>query len=264
MSQNKPLILVTGATGQLGTTLAQKAQKAAHIQWVFCSKEDMDLCDTKQVAAIFEQYRPDYCINTAAFTNVRRAEEQPQKAKSVNVDGVQRLIEQCNRHNTCLLHLSTDYVFDGLQSHPYIESDSVNPINVYGKTKAAGEQLLLAQANQYYIIRTAWLYAKAHGQNFYRSILGKAMAGETLTVVNDQVGSPTSTDELADFLLRLIEKSPPHGIYHCAGKEVMSWYTFAKAILKAHQLNVKLIKATTPQEGLKRPRFSALGTTKII
>ncbi len=111
------------------------------------------------------------------------------KAIATNVNGVKILLENTNRYN-CLLHLSTDYVFDGQQSHPYLESDPVNPINIYGKTKAEGEQILLALAEKYYIVRTAWLYAKTHGQNFYRSILHKASAGKTLSVVNDQIGPP--------------------------------------------------------------------------
>ena len=262
MSKHKPLILVTGAKGQLGKTLQEKALEEDAFTWVFCDKKTLDICDPVAIAAIFAQHKPDFCINTAAYTNVNQAEENLHLAKAVNVTAVQHLSDACNQHNTCLLHLSTDYVFDGAQSHPYVESDAPNPINVYGKTKVEGEQIVLTQTQKGYVIRTAWLYAKTHGHNFYRSILSKAQAGESLSVVNDQVGSPTTTVQLALFLIQIVKKAPPYGLYHCAGKKVLSWYAFAKQILVEHQLDVPLKATITSSGRIQRPRFSALGTEK--
>lgn len=262
MSKHKPLILVTGAKGQLGKTLQELSLSESTFEWVFCDKKALDICDPGAIAAVFAQHKPDYCINTAAYTKVNQAEENPLLAKAVNVTAVQHLSDACNQYNTCLLHLSTDYVFDGVQAHPYVESDTPNPINVYGKTKAEGEQIALTQAQKGYVIRTAWLYAITHGHNFYRSILSKAQAGESLSVVNDQVGSPTTTVQLALFLIQIVKKAPPYGLYHCAGKQVLSWYGFAKQILAEHQLDVPLVATCSPSGGIQRPRFSALGTEK--
>ena len=127
-----------------------------------------------------------------------------------------------------MLHLSTDYVFDGKKQNPYTEEDIVKPLNVYGRTKAEGEQIVLSVCAKAYVIRTAWLFAKSHGQNFYRRILAKAKAGKRLQIVNDQIGSPTTTDELSLFLIKIIENSPPFGIYHCSGNQSLSWYEFAQ------------------------------------
>ena len=264
MSKHKPLILVTGAKGQLGKTLHKLSLSESAFEWVFCDKATLDICQPQAIEAAFVQYAPDYCINTAAFTNVNLAEKNPQQAKAVNVTAVDHLVAACNQHNSCLLHLSTDYVFNGAQSHPYVESDATHPLNVYGKSKAEGEKIVLTQAHKGYVIRTAWLYAKSHGHNFYRSILKKAMAGKSLSVVNDQVGSPTTTQQLALFLIQIVKKAPSHGLYHCAGEEILSWYAFAKKILKEHQLNVPLEATITPNGGIKRPRFSALATEKKI
>ena len=264
MSKHKPLILVTGAKGQLGKTLHKLSLSESAFEWVFCDKETLDICQPQAIEAAFVQHAPDYCINTAAFTNVNLAEENPQQAKAVNVMAVDHLVATCNQHNSCLLHLSTDYVFNGAQSHPYVESDATHPLNVYGKSKAEGEKIVLTQAHKGYVVRTAWLYAKSHGHNFYRSILKKATEGESLSVVNDQVGSPTTTEQLALFLIQIVKKAPPHGLYHCAGEEILSWYAFAKKILKEHQLNIPLEATITPNGGIKRPRFSALATEKKI
>ena len=264
MSKHKPLILVTGAKGQLGKTLHKLSLSESAFESVFYDKATLDICQPQAIEAAFVQYAPDYCINTAAFTNVNLAEKNPQQAKEVNVTAVDHLVAACNQHNSCLLHLSTDYVFNGAQSHPYVESDATHPLNVYGKSKAEGEKIVLTQAHKGYVIRTAWLYAKSHGHNFYRSILKKAMAGKSLSVVNDQVGSPTTTQQLALFLIQIVKKAPSHGLYHCAGEEILSWHAFAKKILKEHQLNVPLEATITPNGGIKRPRFSALATEKKI
>ena len=264
MSKQQPIILVTGAKGQLGQSLQAQAEQLTAFTWVFYDKSELDICQPKSVAAAFKKHQPAYCINTAAFTDVNQAEENPAKAMAVNVEGVRHLIAACNQYRSCLVQLSTDYVFDGEQAFPYLESHLPNPLNRYGKTKAKAEQLVLTEAQKHYIVRTSWLYNKKQGHNFYRSIQKKALAGEGLSVVNDQVGTPTSTEELVVFLVRLLEKKPAHGIYHYAGKEILSWYAFAKKILKEQQLEVSLKAVQTPQDGIQRPRFSALATEKVF
>ena len=260
--KNKPIILVTGAAGQLGISLQEEAKNHPHYQWHFYKRKELDITKPGEVERVFEELRPTFCINTAAYTNVKQAEFEKQEARLVNVTAAAHLAKICAYCNTQLIHLSTDYVFDGAQAYPYTEGDRPNPVNHYGKTKAEGEALVLAESENHYVVRTAWLYASTHGHNFYRSILSKAIAGESLQVVNDQVGTPTSTTQLCAYLLRLIEKQPPGGIYHCAGETIQSWYGFAKDILKAHQLEVPLQEIRTPSIDVKRPRFSALSTTK--
>lgn len=255
-------LLVTGASGQLGQTLQELAKKDTRYRWVFCTKAALDISDPAMLKEAFSTHRPDFCINAAAYTNVRKAEEEQGLAYKINAEGVTALVNQCNQQGVVLLHVSTDYVFDGQQSIPYTEEDLPNPLNSYGKSKWAGEKAVLQQAHHGYVIRTSWLYAKNHGHNFYRSILKKAQAGEDLQVVDDQIGTPTSTDELANFLLQLVQQLPEQGIYHCGGKKIQSWYEFAKDILNEHQLSVSISPVKTPEEGLKRPFYSALGTDK--
>ena len=170
MSKNKPLILVTGAKGQLGKTLQEVALEEKAFVWVFCDKSMLDICDPMAIQKAFMQYKPDYCINLAAFTNVKQAEEKPLMAKRVNVAGVQQLVDNCNQYKTCLLHLSTDYVFDGSNNKPYVETDITNPQSVYGQTKLDGE-LAMQQINptNSIIIRTSWVYSK-FGNNFVKGL----------------------------------------------------------------------------------------------
>lgn len=258
------VIVVTGADGQLGTTLKKKAKQFNQHTWLFTNRKQLDITNGDHLKAYFARHQPTHCINCAAYTNVRQAEVNIAQAEAVNVEAVRKLVEACNTHNTTMLHLSTDYVFDGKKQNPYTEEDIVKPLNVYGRTKAEGEQIVLSVCAKAYVIRTAWLFAKSHGQNFYRRILAKAKAGKRLQIVNDQIGSPTTTDELSLFLIKIIENSPPFGIYHCSGNQSLSWYEFAQKILQEHQLDAILAPVSTPTEGVNRPRYSVLTTTKTI
>ena len=257
-------ILVTGASGQLGQTFQGLKNKISKYNWVFCTREELDIANASEIKTIFSKYKPDYCINAAAYTNVRMAEQEKELAFKINAEGVGYLVNECNKQKVILFHISTDYVFDGQKKVPYLEHDQPNPLNVYGQSKRAGEQVVLEGSEHAYIIRTSWLYAKEHGQNFYRSILKKALTGESLQVVDDQIGTPTSTNELARFLLQLIQELPEKGIYHCGGKKTQSWYEFAKDILKDHQLSVPIQPIKTPKESLSRPSYSALATEKTL
>ena len=257
-------ILVTGSNGQLGRSLRALAEKDQKNLWVFCSRQDLDITNREKIEQIFVEHQPTHCINCAAFTNVRLAEKEPDNARRINVDGVDNLIEACNNFDTTLVHLSTDYVFDGEKSSPYTEDDEVNPLNVYGQTKAAGEALVAQRAKKGYIVRSSWVYAEKYGQNFYRSILAKAKTGEQLEVVNDQTGTPTSTSELAHYLLRLIGQSPSYGIYHFAGDKIQTWFSFAKDILAVHGLGVEVMPVATAKDELRRPLYSPLISIKPL
>lgn len=255
-------ILVTGANGQLGKSVEKYSRIHPHHQWFFCNRTDLDITNAEQVQTVFERYSPTYCINCAAFTNVDLAEKEPQTAEAVNTEAVKGLVKVCASQNTILIHISTDYVFDGEKATPYTEDDRPNPLNVYGKTKASGEQYVLQKSKKAYVVRSSWLYAKTHGKNFYQSILKKAKAGDPLKVVNDQIGTPTSTDDLARFLIQLIEDAPAYGLYHYAGKKIQSWHEFAQSILHEHQLKASLESIQTPKGGLKRPIYSPLISLK--
>lgn len=255
-------ILVTGANGQLGRSLQHLAASDQKHHWVFCAKENLDITNRKEIYAFFKQHQPEYCINGAAFTNVSLAEKKQEQAKAINVLAVGLLIAACNDYGTTLIQISTDYVFDGQKGAPYLEEDSVNPLNVYGQTKAESEALVSAKSSKAYIVRTSWVYAKTHGQNFYQTILAKARKGEELKVVDDQIGTPTSTETLARFLLNLIEKTPVYGLYHCSGEKILSWFSFAQQILDEHQLNNTIHPISTPKGGVRRPAYSALRTSK--
>lgn len=254
--------MVTGANGQLATTLRKYASQWPNYDWVFCDHAQLPIEDFEQVSSLFKELQPSFCINTAAYTRVEDAEKFPKKANLINGVSVKHLAACCNQFNTTLLHLSTDYVFDGKQAHPYLEHSTPNPINAYGKSKRMGEKAVLDECVKGYVIRTSWLYAKSHGKNFYRSILQKAQKGQTIEVVNDQVGTPTSTQTVAQGIVRLINSNAPYGIYHLADTTVCSWYDFAKKILEEHQLQAPLIPIQTPIGGAPRPPFSALGTQK--
>jgi dTDP-4-dehydrorhamnose reductase len=158
------------------------------------------------------------------------------------VEGVQNLVIACNLNQTTLIHISTDYVFDGLKKTPYIESDPTAPLNQYGKSKLLGELQILQNSNSFYIIRTSWLYSKKISASFYSSILTKAKKGDSLTVVNDQKGTPTDAENLANFILKIIDKQPEKGIYHFSDEKIMSWFDLAVQILKEHGLDNEIIR----------------------
>lgn len=254
-------ILVTGAKGQLGTTLKLQT-KRAYNEWVFCGREELDITDPSSIASILEHQPFDFCINCAAYTNVEGAENELEQAQKLNVGGVQNLVSACNEKGVKLLHISTDYVFDGTKETPYVESDLPAPINQYGLSKLQGEQYIQQNSNAFYIIRTSWLYSKTLGGNFYNAILQKAKKGEALTVVDDQIGTPTNVEHLAEFLLKLIEKEPEQGLYHFSDEQPMSWYELAGQILNEHQLQTSITPTQTKAGGAARPRYTPLITEK--
>ncbi len=258
-------ILVTGANGQLGKTFQELYENnKSNFSFVFASKSQLDITDKSSINAIFDEHQLDYCINCAAYTNVEQAEKTPKIAFSINAEGVKNLAEICKKKNVVLIHISTDYVFDGNKKEPYIETDDTNPINEYGKSKLVGENYISNILTKYFIIRTSWLYSKKYGKNFYKTIVTKSKTENTLSVISSQKGCPTETVNLSQFIYKLIEENnKKYGIYHFSDGVEMTWYDFARQILIENGLfgKIKLKKADNYTTFAKRPAYSVLKKT---
>jgi len=258
-------VLVTGVNGQLGKTL-QKLYKNNEdsIKFIFVTKHELDITAPNQVKKYFKNNPVDYCINCAAYTNVEQAEKTPRPAFKVNAEGVKNIAEACKETNTILIHISTDYVFDGEKDAPYTIEDIPNPINEYGKSKLLGEQYIQEKLKRFFIIRTSWLYSKEFGHNFYKTILDKINTEKELFITDAQIGCPTDTINLVKFIYNLIlEQSKDFGIKHFCDTKAMTWYDFALQILKENSLEdkIKIVKATKYITFAKRPKNSILLNT---
>jgi len=255
-------ILVTGSNGQLGKTIEELyAHNSIELDFFFVSKEELDITSKNQIQFFFESRNFDYCINCAAYTNVEQAEKTPDRAYKVNAEGVKNLAEVCNVNNIILIHISTDYVFDGEKTEPYKISDETNPINEYGKSKLQGENHIKAILDNYFIIRTSWLYSKKHGNNFYKTILKKAKVEKELHISTDQKGAPTDTVNLSEFIIELIKNNNmSFGLYHFCDESTMTWYDFAKRILIENKLldRINLVKTDKFKTLASRPLYSVL------
>nr|WP_297784358.1 dTDP-4-dehydrorhamnose reductase [uncultured Allomuricauda sp.] len=254
-------ILVTGSSGQLGKSIQHIVHDFPALYFDFKSSQELDITKSKELVEAFQKKSYDFCINCAAYTNVEQAEKQPKAAYKVNAEGVKNLAEVCKSQGATLVHISTDYVFDGDKNGPYTTKDHPNPINQYGKSKLMGEQLIQEIWDNHYIIRTSWLYNKNHGQNFYRTVLNRALAGDDLHITDAQKGCPTNTDSLAKFILKeIVLGKKPFGLYHFTDGKPMTWYEFARQILEENGLTdkVKLVLDTNYRTFAKRPTNSVL------
>lgn len=225
-------VLVTGAGGQLGKSIKKIAIHYPNINFVFKTSKELDITKALQIGESFHEVKYQYCINCAAYTNVEKAENEEKKAFSINAEGVGNLAKTCYKSNVKLIHISTDYVFDGRQEEAYTIYDTPNPINVYGASKLKGEQNVQKTLEHYFIVRTSWLYSE-FGNNFYNTILKKARAGEHLRITDQQIGCPTNAKNLAAYILELVnENSTTYGLHHFTDGKAMSWYDFAKLIVR--------------------------------
>jgi|SRR5690554_147742 len=263
------VVLVTGKNGQLGQALQKVAKAHSDIQFVFTDSTTLDITDKDNCQSVFDALKPDFCINTAAYTAVDRAESESDLAYKVNTEGVKNLAESCKKHQTILIHISTDFVFDGGKEVPYTEEDQPNPESVYGKTKLKGEKEVQQLLQKYYIIRTSWVYSE-FGNNFFKTMLRLASEKDSLNVVNDQIGTPTNANCLANVLVHILRHStsgsqPDFGIYHFSNEGSCSWYEFARKIfeLKAIDIELNPIPTTAYPTPAIRPRYSVLDKTKI-
>lgn len=253
-------ILVTGASGQLGKSIRNLATSYPSFTFHFASKADLDICNKEKVDQTFVEGNFDYCINCAAYTNVEQSEKTPEIAFKVNEMGVYNLAQACKETKVVLIHISTDYVFDGTTEGGYYTTDEPNPINEYGKSKLAGERRIQEILKEYFIIRTSWLYSNT-GSNFYTKILKKAKKERTIYVTTQQKGCPTHADHLGQYILDLISmQNDTYGIHHFTDGEVMTWYDFAKKILAEHHMEESVIvaEAENYRTFAKRPKNSVL------
>lgn len=254
-------IIVTGSGGQLGKTIKEFAPLVKNASFDFKDLSHLDITDDEAINNLFQKESYDYCINCAAYTNVEQAEKTPEPAYRVNVEGVKKLAMACKKHGVVLIHVSTDYVFDGEKEGPYTVEDRPNPINEYGKSKLKGEQYIRELLENHYILRTSWLYSKKYGHNFYRTIVKKASEGQDLNITDEQKGCPTDTETLAKFILEnIITEKKPFGTYHVTDGKPMTWYGFAQQILDENGLTdkAKLVLATNYRTLAKRPKNSVL------
>lgn len=269
--QDKPVILVTGANGQLGKELQEIASSNSLFKFVFLSREDLPIHHFELVRSYFDTVKPAYCINCAAYTAVDKAESEKELAFQVNGESVGVLAAVCKKYDTKFIHISTDYVFDGTATVAYKEDDPVNPINIYGASKLEGEKQALQYNEDSLIIRTSWVYS-SHGKNFVKTMLRLMQEKTEINVVNDQFGSPTYAADLASAIMHIITSSHrsnhnwKKGIYHYANDGIISWYDFAVAIkeLTGSKCVVHPISTSQYPTPAKRPHYSVFNKEKII
>lgn len=248
-------ILVTGAKGMLGQDLCPILEDDG-AEVIETDVDTLDITNTEQVRKVLKDEMPDMVIHCAAYTNVDKAEEDLKTAELINVTGTENIAEACGKLGITLVYISTDYVFDGEGVEPYTTEDLPNPINNYGATKYEGEEAVRSLCEKYYVVRTSWLYGH-HGKNFVETMIGLADRNE-VKVVDDQVGCPTWTCELANGIVKLFSK--PYGTYQVCGSGFTTWYGFAKEIFAQAGLDVNLQPCTTEEfpRPAKRPKFSVM------
>jgi dTDP-4-dehydrorhamnose reductase len=265
-------ILVTGKNGQLGRSIHKLVTNTEQTDdFVFVGREELDLSNQNNIARYFENNVFDTIINCAAYTAVDKAEEEQDLANKVNHLAVKKLAEITNKQQAKLIHISTDYVFDGESNKPYVETDKTSPINVYGKTKLAGEKALQeVMPDNAIIIRTSWVYSE-YGNNFVKTMLRLGKERDEINIVSDQIGSPTYATDLAEAILAIINNKDYQNeensteIYHYSNEGDISWYEFAKEVFKIERVECKVAPITTQQYPTlaRRPNFSTLNKRKI-
>jgi dTDP-4-dehydrorhamnose reductase len=258
-------VLVTGAGGQLGQALKKAAPAHIGLEFYFAASNEADITSNESLDEVFSNFKPDYVINAAAYTAVDKAESEPEKAHLINVTGAAKLATACLKRGCVLLHVSTDFVFDGSSTAPYTEEDVPNPTGVYGKTKLEGEQQVAAIVPEHYIIRTSWVYSE-FGNNFKKTMLRLATERDSLSVVNNQRGTPTNANSLAEALIAIINSNKTaYGIYNYSNEGEATWYDFAKKIFEVNNVSINLqpIPTSAFPTPAKRPAYSVLNKTKI-
>lgn len=253
-------ILVTGSKGQLGRSLHEIAGNYPEFKFHFTDKESLDITQADRLEAYFSEHPVDVCLNAAAFTDVDGAERSPETAFEVNATGVKNLALSCQKHDVLLIHISTDYVFDGEKEGGYLPDDAPNPINEYGASKLQGENYIRHILDQFVIIRTSWLYSE-YGKNFHTTIRKKLIEQQTIGVTSLQKGCPTHARDLARFILNWLQNPDrEYGILHFAGDEVMTWYDFARKIALEYDpaLVEKIVKDDNYRSFAARPANSVL------
>lgn len=267
----KPIILLTGATGQLGQSINAIAANYPQYEMVFAKREQLDLSNAQSITQYFQQHTVDVIINCAAYTAVDKAESDSDLADKINHLGVKQLAQIAVQQQAKLIHISTDYVFNGQQHRPYVETDVVDPQGVYGATKQAGEQAVQRiMADNALIIRTSWVYSQ-YGNNFVKTMLKLGGERDKLTVIYDQIGTPTYAHDLAEAIMNIVSSELfnqtqfKSQLFHYSSEGVCSWYDFAKAIFELSNVQCKVSPIETKDypTPAKRPAYSLLNKAKI-
>ena len=254
-------VLVTGANGMLGQDLCTILEDLDY-EVIETDINNLDIINELLTHKVMSNEKPDVVIHCAAYTNVDKAEEEFEQAKLINVVGTENVAKACAKNDAILVYVSTDYIFDGKKQAPYEVDDKPNPINNYGLTKFQGEEVVKKYCKDYYIARTSWLYGH-HGKNFVETMIAHKN-DENLKVVNDQIGCPTWTVELANGIIKMLEEFE-YGTYHICGSGQTSWYEFAKEIFEYLDISVNLQPCKTEDypRPAKRPQYSAMNNHKI-
>ena len=261
-------ILVTGSNGQLGNELRLVVdEKDKFNNYFFTDVEELDITNKNEVSQFLHAKDIDVVVNCAAYTNVDKAEDEKDIADLINHIGVKNLAESCKENDGFLIHISTDYVFDGTKNTPYSETDETKPLGVYGETKLRGENAIISTGCEYVIIRTSWLYS-SFGNNFLKTMQRLTAEKESLKVVFDQVGTPTYAGDLANVIYTIIQRDEAHiknQIYHFSNEGVCSWYDFAVAINETFGHNCKVTPCHSDEfpSKVRRPSYSVLDKNKL-
>lgn len=261
-------ILVTGSNGQLGNELRLVVEEKDKVNnYFFTDVEELDITNKSDVSQFFHANNINVVVNCAAYTNVDKAEDEKEIADLINHIGVKNLAESCKERDGLLIHISTDYVFDGTKNTPYTETDETKPLGVYGETKLRGENAIKSSGCEYVIIRTSWLYS-SFGNNFLKTMQRLTAEKESIKVVFDQVGTPTYAGDLANVIYTIIQRDEADirkQIYHFSNEGVCSWYDFAMAIneISGHNCNIQPCHSDEFPSKVTRPSFSVLDKTKI-
>ncbi|MBR5117507.1 MAG: dTDP-4-dehydrorhamnose reductase [Muribaculaceae bacterium] len=263
---NKKNILITGANGQLGREMRKVLDNDIFVNAIYTDVEELDITDAAAIDACIESNKVEYIVNCAAYTAVDAAESNVELCTKLNVEAPTLLAQAAHKHGAKLIHISTDYVFDGTSCRPYREDDKICPTSVYGSTKADGEKHIMDVAPESIIIRTAWLYSP-HGKNFVKTMIELGRSRETLRVVSDQVGTPTNALDLASVIKTFIDCDEWHsGIYHFSNEGAISWYDFTMAIHRIAGITTCHVLPCMTEDyptAATRPHYSVLDKSKI-
>lgn len=258
-------ILVTGKNGQLASELQELTEKYKAHKFIFIGRNEMDFLCPELFFEILNIYKPELIVNTAAYTEVDKAENNKENCYKINVLAVEALVNWVKENNSKLIHISTDYVFDGTSINPYTEKDKTNPINVYGKSKLLSEKIILEANCQAIILRTSWLYS-AYGKNFVKTMRSLLSEKEQISVVQDQIGNPTYAKDLVHVILNIINAPEfVSGVYHFSNSGKISWFEFAQKIKDFSSLNCTILPVSSSEFPTiaQRPKYSVLDTCKI-
>lgn len=255
------MILITGANGQLGSELRKLLDETKQ-NYVATDSNEMDITDKDQVIAVFKEVQPTVVYHCAAYTAVDKAEDEGKELnEKINIEGTRNIAEVAETLGATVVYISTDYVFDGTNVAEYTVDDQTNPKNEYGRAKQEGEHLIQKLCSKYYIIRTSWVFGE-FGNNFVYTMRRLAETHPKLTVVSDQVGRPTWTRTLAEFMVHIIRNETPYGIYHLSNDGSCSWYEFACEILKDYNVEVSPVTSEEYPQKAYRPKHSIMDLSK--